>query len=110
MSATSAPANTNTPAHAPSPFPRVRRVVTGHDSDGKSKFDVDDEVEPYHFRGGPSVFNDVFWTDEAKPDLSHPFVDESKDHVGELVSKDGSAFKVTDTPPGQKSVRPDQLS
>ena len=79
--------------------------LTGHNSSGRSQFDVDDEVAPYHFKGGPTVFNDVFWADDAKPDLSAPFVDESKDHVGELVSENGSSFKVTDTPPGQKSVR-----
>ena len=90
---------------APTPFPNVRRLVTGHTESGHSTFETTDEVEPYFFRNGKSLFTDLFWSDNNRPDLSGPFEDATKAHPDVLCGKDGFTLKVVDTPPGGKSVR-----
>jgi len=87
-------------------LPSVRRVITGHTPDGKSTV-IRDEIQPpqYWRPGGAPVF-DLAYTETvpAKMDseiTEGEFVDEIALHNKELVSKNGSAFRVFDHAPGQ---------
>lgn len=92
------------PENEPSPYPAIRRVVTGHTDAGHSTLESVEEVKPYFFRGGKSLFTDLFWEDDKRPDLSRPFQDITTNHPNELCSKEGFVLKVVDTPPNSKSV------
>ncbi|EJC97547.1 uncharacterized protein FOMMEDRAFT_98785 [Fomitiporia mediterranea MF3/22] len=82
----------------------VRRVITGHSPEGKSVIVDDSTVESYPFRGrGPSLFGDLYWTDDAKPTNEVEFKDLIKAHREDLFGADGNCLRVVDIPPGQKS-------
>ncbi|KAH8111894.1 hypothetical protein DFH11DRAFT_1729021 [Phellopilus nigrolimitatus] len=81
----------------------VRRVVTGHTPEGKAVVLEDAQIEPRPFKGSPSLFSGIFWTDTARPDNDVQFRDLVKEHPQELVGADGSAFRVGEVPPGSRT-------
>ena len=82
------------------PFPKVRRLVTGHTESGHSTFESIDDVEPYVLRGSEAVVTDLYWADANRPDISGQFQDTAKEHHGELCGKEGIVVRVLDSPPG----------
>ena len=86
------------------PYPAIRRLVTGHTDAGHSTFASVDEVKPHFFQGGDAMITGLFWGDKNRPDLSGPFEDDIKKHPDELCGKEGFTMKVVDTPPWGKSV------
>lgn len=87
----------------PSPFPNVRRVVTGHSPSGTAVFLDDHTVKPRPIENG-ALFTDLFRTEEFPVSNSVKFSDKIKDTPEELVSKGGSTFRVVDMPPGCVTV------
>ena len=89
------------------PFAPLRRVITGHSTEGKSTVIVDAPVEPRLFgRQRETYFTDVFWTNEFPCENGVNFKDLIKDHAMDVVSQNGSSVRVTEFPPGGKgSVR-----
>ena len=85
------------------PYPPVRRVVTGHTPEGKSVVADDSHVQPYAF--GFSSFSDIFWTDEFPSKSVVGFKDIAKEHEKQLVNEKGSSFRLVETPPGGEAVR-----
>ncbi|THH11310.1 hypothetical protein EW145_g730 [Phellinidium pouzarii] len=81
----------------------VRRVVTGHTPDGKAVVVDDSPVEPHAFDPSPSLFTDLFWTDTFPPDNDVDFKDLAKEHSQDLISPNGSSFRVVEIPPGTGS-------
>lgn len=86
-------------------IPDVRRVVTGHSSDGKSTIVADDICAPRYVVPGGTRFYDLFLTEEFPASNSGEFVDKVKDRPSDVVSKGGSTFKIVDIPPGTVIVR-----
>ncbi|OCB88099.1 hypothetical protein A7U60_g4724 [Sanghuangporus baumii] len=84
-------------------LPPVRRIVTGHTPEGKAIVVDDAPIEQYPFRGSRTIFSDLFWTDAAPAPNDIVFKDLTKDHPNEHCPSEGSSFKVSDIPPGQKS-------
>lgn len=79
----------------------VRRVITGHTTEGKAKVLVDTPVEPRPFAGkGPHFFTDLFWTDGSLADNGVVWKDTVNDHVAGLVGPEGSSFRAAEFPPG----------
>ncbi|KAJ7223289.1 hypothetical protein GGX14DRAFT_427306 [Mycena pura] len=90
-----------------SPFPPVRRVVTGHNAAGKSTALVD-AVQPAQFRpGDPSPFYDLHYTGESPAridsEIAHGrWVDEIQAHPHpELCGPHGSTFRCCELAPGE---------
>jgi len=87
------------------PYPNVRRVITGHSSEGKSILLRDEAKEPI-FWSPESVapVHDLYRTNE------HPAVIDTEVPTGnwvdeiaanpELISANGSTFRAIDMPPG----------
>jgi hypothetical protein len=93
-----------------SPFPPVRRVVTGHSAAGKSTV-LADNTQPARFWTPESVapMYDLHYTAEAPAVIDSEittgkWVDEIMQHP-ELVSGSGSTFRCWDFAPGDVSVR-----
>jgi hypothetical protein len=94
-----------------SPFTSVRRVVTGHNSHGKSIV-LEDAIQPTTFfhPGSVNAVHDLYRTDES-PALNNSeivngkWVDEIKKNPAQ-VSPYGSTFRSVDFAPGTASVRP----
>ncbi|KAJ7474286.1 hypothetical protein FB451DRAFT_1398270 [Mycena latifolia] len=92
-------------AASQSPFPPVRRVVTGHTSAGKSTV-VADTIQSATYWSAESVnpIYDLCRTGESPPSIDSEirqgaWVDEIMQHPAH-VSKDGSVFRVFDLSPG----------
>jgi quercetin dioxygenase-like cupin family protein len=78
-----------------SPFNPVRRIVTGHNADGKATVASDSEIRSIVDKHGVST--NLLWANPSSPaDLSHT-VDYSGTNVP-LVNT-GSCFRVVDFPP-----------
>lgn len=88
------------------PFAPLRRVITGHSTDGKSVIIEDAAVEPHPFgHKQETFFTDLYWTDEFPADNGLEFKDLAKDHTNDIFSQNGSSVKLTEFPPGGSSVR-----
>jgi hypothetical protein len=93
-----------------SPFPPVRRVVTGHTADGKSTV-LQDDIQPTTFfhPGSANAIHDLYRTNESPAVMdaeivSRQWVDEIKKDPSQ-VSELGSTFRSVDFAPGSVSVR-----
>lgn len=83
------------------PLPSVRRVITGHTADGKSKVMLDEIQSPRYL--GANAVHDVAWTDHVpvKSEVAGgEFVDQVALHDSDLLSKTGAVFRSFDYPPG----------
>ena len=76
----------------------VRRIVTGHDADGKAVI-LMDEATPYvNQRGEGNVVSNVWITNESPVDLSHTR-DQANQKTGVPPPKAGSICRVVDFAP-----------
>jgi len=93
------------PAQKLGPFPSVRRVVTGHSAEGKPTVIRDEVQQPFFWN--PKVLSpvsDFYRTSEHPANLdcevkTSEWVDEIKENP-EVISANGSTFRVIDMPPG----------
>jgi quercetin dioxygenase-like cupin family protein len=75
--------------------PEVRRVVTGHDAEGRSVISIDEVAKGERFT--------LIWTTDRSPADNMDEVDGSKREVG-LAIKDGTVFRVGQLDPGDHSA------
>jgi quercetin dioxygenase-like cupin family protein len=76
--------------------PAIRRVVTGHDSEGHAVI-VSDEV-----RSGPSRFGTLLWTTDASPVDNMDETDGAQRPVG-VTLEGGTVFRIGRLEPGHRS-------
>lgn len=82
-------------------MPLVRRVVTGHDANGKAVFRSDERFVTEPIPAGDANFA-LIWTAPALPVDNNDETDGRKRDAG-LTLRGGSVIRVTDTPPGCQS-------
>ncbi len=78
-------------------FP-VRRVVTGHDANGRAVV-VIDEVAANVISRRPGHSSQVVWTSESFPVNNDAFVDNSKTHTSPVM-QNGTVFRIIRYEPG----------
>ena len=79
----------------------VRRVVTGHDADGRAVFFADDSVVPAAYPGQDAAFVKIWTTATVPADNNDPV--DGRDRVMALHGQGGSAIRVVDMAPGMVS-------
>ena len=90
-------------------LPNVRRVVTGHKTDGTSTILVDDRAQPYNLVPvAPTFFSNVHRADDVRPSNAvgegeELYVDKPE-KKRELVGEDGSVMWIVDLPPKAEAV------
>ena len=77
------------------PAPKVRRVVTGHDADGKSIIAVDEETQGQR--------HTLIWTTDRTPADNMDPADGADVSIG-LTIKDGSVFRIGELAPHYRSM------
>ncbi|KAK7692020.1 hypothetical protein QCA50_005425 [Cerrena zonata] len=90
----------------PIPFlPDVRRVITGHDSEGKAIVIKDEVVEPTFWSPqGVNAVHEFYRTEETPAVIDSEVTGEWVDHIASkraLVSPNGSTFRSIDLAPGE---------
>jgi quercetin dioxygenase-like cupin family protein len=76
----------------------VRRVVTGHDSDGKARVIIDGlATNTTTLRQGANAA--LVWTTEGLPISNEGDADKSQRHIGTTI-EEGTVFRVIDYAPG----------
>jgi mannose-6-phosphate isomerase-like protein (cupin superfamily) len=84
--------------------PKVRRVVTGHDSTGKARVVDDGEVEPITSELMPGCAAYRLWGRDERP----RFPDDGSPRSAEAYypPRDGSRFMINTIPPGELALSP----
>jgi quercetin dioxygenase-like cupin family protein len=77
---------------------RVRRVITGHDANGKAIVQID-EVAKHLFTGRPGATGCNVWTTEGFPVSNDGDADQGQRKVGTTLP-DGTIFRVLEFAPG----------
>ena len=77
---------------------RVRRVITGHDANGKAIVQID-EVAKHLFTGRPGATGCNVWTTEGFPVENDGDADQGQRKVGTTLP-DGTIFRVLEFAPG----------
>ncbi|EKM52480.1 uncharacterized protein PHACADRAFT_260922 [Phanerochaete carnosa HHB-10118-sp] len=85
-------------------LPPVRRIITGHTSDGKAVFADDAPASSYPFAGSTTVFTDLYRSDGFPASNDGGFEDAVKHRDNGLVNPNGSVFRAVDVPPRTESV------
>ncbi|GJE89126.1 cupin domain-containing protein [Phanerochaete sordida] len=94
-----------TTSSTPAALAPVRRIVTGHTSDGKAVVAADDPVPSYPFRGSTTHFTDLFWQEGFPADNSSNGLSRAvTTHDTEIVNAKGSLLRAVDMPPHTESV------
>lgn len=79
--------------------PSIRRVVTGHDDQGKAIVEIDEVCN--HFRQGrPNGFVCNVWTTDTSPANNNGHVDAGKREGKFSVIENGTVFRILDFHPG----------
>ena len=79
----------------------IRRVVTGHDADGRAVFTADDSVMPAAYPGQHAAFVQIWTTATVPADNNDPT--DGRERVMALHGQGGSAMRVVDMAPGMVS-------
>lgn len=82
-------------------LPPVRRVVTGHDADGRARFRSDDQFPTKLIPSGDAAFT-LVWTTATVPADNNDETDGREREAG-LTLNQGSVIRVVDMLPGQQS-------
>jgi quercetin dioxygenase-like cupin family protein len=83
------------------PTPPVRRVVTGHDANGKAVVIDDVLLESVGIPSGDARFT-VIWATPSAP-VDNDDTADGRDHVTDLTLPGGSVLRVVDMMPGQRA-------
>jgi quercetin dioxygenase-like cupin family protein len=79
--------------------PSIRRVVTGHDENGKAIVEIDEVCS--HFRSGrPNGYVCNIWTTDASPANNNGHGDAGKREGKFSVIENGTVFRILDFHPG----------
>jgi quercetin dioxygenase-like cupin family protein len=85
-----------------SPYPPIRRVVTGHDKSGKAKVLIDGPAENRKLPG-PGAVSTLMWVTDAMP-CDMPLGEDAEDMGARIVGTpppaNGTRFAVLEVPPG----------
>lgn len=84
---------------------KVRRVVTGHDQDGKARVVDDDQVEPVTLDLLPGYEFHRLWGRDERP--TFPDDGAPPDAASYFPPADGSRFAIFTVPPGEIELAPD---
>lgn len=85
----------------PSAHPPVRRVVTGHDADGRAILKSDDAFEPQLIPSGDAAMA-LIWTTATVPADNDDETD-GRDRPAGTTLTGGSVIRIVDMLPGQQS-------
>lgn len=85
-------------------LPPVRRIITGHTSDGKAIYADDGPVRSYPFAGSTTLFTHLYRSDGLPSSNDGGFEDAAKHRENELVNPNGSVLRAVDFPPRTESV------
>lgn len=77
---------------------KLRRVVTGHDDEGRAVFRSIDELEPTIIPSGDAAMSTIWTTGEVPVDLNDET--EGRDRNAGLTLEGGSVIRVCDMMPG----------
>ncbi len=77
---------------------KLRRVVTGHDDQGRAKVMIDEQVTNA-FSARPGAEFSVIWTSEGMPASNDGFDDPSNTKIGTTIDN-GAVFRVVSFGPG----------
>ena len=87
-------------------YPRIRRVVTGHDANKKAKVMIDGPATNEKFPG-PATVSTLMWITDSMP-CDMPVGDKAEDMgdriVGTPPPPNGTRFAVIEFPPGNAAV------
>ena len=79
--------------------PSIRRVVTGHDDQGKAIVEID-EVCSHYRQGRPNGFVCNVWTTDTSPANNNGHVDAGRREGKFSVIENGTVFRILDFHPG----------
>lgn len=78
----------------------IRRVVTGHNTDGTSIIGTDGIIEAVPGKPGTGVYSAVIWATDSMPvDITNG-VNAAEKQVGLAPSPNGTIFRIIEIPPG----------
>jgi len=81
---------------------KVRRIVTGHDEEGKAVVLMDGEAQNVKIREATGIGSTLLWvTDSTPPDLSGA-ADAAAREIGVAPPRRGSIFRIVEFPPEQE--------
>ncbi len=83
---------------------QMRRVVTGHDPEGKAKVLIDETIDVVERAPGGRIGAKVFWTTESFP-VSNDGDDDTAQREVATALPNGSIFRVVDFMPGNPPRR-----
>lgn len=83
----------------------TRRIVTGHDADGKAVVLFDEAIAP-KVRGGVGVGFTVLWVTSEMPPHLDDCADRAETPVKVPPLRNGSTFRIVDFPPAVPSAAP----
>ena len=78
---------------------RIRRVVTGHDENGKSVLLMDCEASNVRFRHTTGIHSTLLWTTDSTPANISGIADEGRREIGVAPPQNGSIFRIVEIPP-----------
>lgn len=82
-------------------IPVTRRVVTGHDTEGRAIFTIDETVTPVVIPGGDAAMATIWTAAEVPADLNDPIDGRTRD--AGVTLKGGSVIRICDMLPGGTS-------
>lgn len=81
--------------------PKFRRVVTGHDADGKSVIWIDGDATNHKFPSG-KISSTLMWSTDRCPTEIHGSEDEGARILGSAPPPNGSRFTMMEFAPGNE--------
>ena len=78
---------------------KIRRVVTGHDKNGKAIVVMDGEASNVRVREATGILSALFWVTDSTPADISGVADEADREIGVAPPKMGSIFRVVEFPP-----------
>jgi len=84
---------------------KIRRVVTGHDENGKSVLLMDGEASNVRFRQATGIHSTLLWTTDSTPANISGITDEGRREIGVAPPQNGSIFRIVEFPPEKEAGR-----
>ena len=78
---------------------KIRRVVTGHDEDGKAIVIMDGEASNVRVREASGILSALFWVTDSTPADISGVADEADREIGVAPPEMGSIFRIVEFPP-----------
>ena len=78
---------------------KIRRVVTGHDENGKAIVVMDGEASNVRIREASGIRSALFWVTDSTPADISGIADEADREIGVAPPQAGSIFRIVEFPP-----------